>query len=844
LAQIAGSGDALVARVNARELPVEIGLQAAALRECLAEETARHLAARLLGVDRLSGVTQMGLGVGGLFVSGLAAAVGFLVTGVAVGALGRAWDDSPAGLDGAVARAARAVAAMSARAPAVVIIDGADCLDHDLAVTLVENLVARSSGHILAVVAVNLDSKLKSALLERSRMGITEGLVHLADTDPDMGFEARLALVRELLPGLPGAAARRVARGTATFSEVFAVSSSPGLADVSPSQDEAPILVVVDALLAARLPVPIPSPEAVVIAWAGGLLSARQAGLALDVLHEQRADSADPDVLRWESLERLESPASPRLTLQVAALGVAQRQAMAAELLKEALAAVCDMERSLVERVAAAQAVHRVRSDLANQSRLPRLQRELIAGLEAIGDPGSAFEVVAAALDEWAGGCTDDRDWLAAAALRLSPLTPERFLPPEAAQLVDEAVASGSASGLEARIWAAASLLTDSSQREAALTLVDQASADLDRYADALAGAGTRWRLLLAFHAGRSGYPAAAEQTLAPMLNCGDPGKEDPARAVLHAVRGPGADTRLQNVLLEQELAALTPSADDERIRIRHVLAANHSALGEYHQALTNGRHELSLRKRIYSPEHPETLAIRGQIAVWTAECGDQELALRLAKAVLVDEQRVLGPRHLGTLGTRNNIAAWTGYTGEPAKALNLFKALHRDEKLLLGPRHRQTLRTRNNVAYWTGQCGDRKRALDLFKALLFDLETALGPDHPDTLATRDNIANGTGERGNPSGALSLLKALLPDKERVLGPHHPDTLITRSHIAYWTTECGDQAEALQLYLSLLADESRVLGPRHPSTRTTRNNVKLLTHTEDDLTASDPSGQWK
>lgn len=218
----------LVARVNGRELPVEIGLQAAALRECLADEAARHRAAERLGVDRLSGVTQMGLGVGGLFVSGLAAAVGFLVTGVAVGALGRAWDDSPAGLDGAVARAARAVAALSTGLPVVVIVNNADCLDHDLAVTLVENLVARSSGHVLAVVAVNPYSKLKSALLGRSRMGITEGLVHLADTDPDMGFESRLGLVRELLPGLPGAAARRVARARRRLARCSRFPHRPG----------------------------------------------------------------------------------------------------------------------------------------------------------------------------------------------------------------------------------------------------------------------------------------------------------------------------------------------------------------------------------------------------------------------------------------------------------------------------------------------------------------------------------------------------------------------------------------------------------------------------------------
>ena len=131
LAEAAGADDApvtLIARINGRELPEKklVGAQAAALRDYLAEAATRHPVAELLGLDRLGGITQMGVGVGALFVSGLGAAVGFLVAGVAVAAAGKAWDDSPAGQDGAVARTARAVAETSVRVPAVVIVDDAD----------------------------------------------------------------------------------------------------------------------------------------------------------------------------------------------------------------------------------------------------------------------------------------------------------------------------------------------------------------------------------------------------------------------------------------------------------------------------------------------------------------------------------------------------------------------------------------------------------------------------------------------------------------------------------------------------------------------------------------------
>src|SRR6185437_13503092 len=136
------------------------------------------------------------------------------------------------------------------------------------------------------------------------------------------------------------------------------------------------------------------------------------------------------------------------------------------------------------------------------------------------------------------------------------------------------------------------------------------AAAALDEHSAALGPAADQWRLLLASHAGRAGYPALIGRLLAPLLNSGDGQREDAARAVLYAGAGPGADTRLQNIVLKAELAALPPDADDDRLRIHHALAANHNALGQYRQALTHGQHELTLRTTIQSPGHPGTLAV------------------------------------------------------------------------------------------------------------------------------------------------------------------------------------------------------------------------------------------
>jgi hypothetical protein len=425
---------------------------------------------------------------------------------------------------------------------------------------------------------------------------------------------------------------------------VFAVASAPRLAEITAGQDqdEARLLAVTDEIISARLQQPDPSPEAVITAWAGGLLHARQTARALGVLGLPQAADGDPDVLRTGNLERVTDPASPRLAGQVTALAVRDRQAMAAALLQEALRIAADPGCGLVERMAAAQAAHLVRGDLADRGALPGAQREL-----------------AAALDE---------------------------------------------------------------------------------HAAALGPAAGQWRLLLAFHVGRAGHPALAGRLLAPLLNSGEVQREDAARAVLYACAGPGADARLQNIVLEAELAALPPDAGDDRLRIHHALAANHDALGEYRHALTHGQHELALRTTIQSPDNPGALVTRGNIAYLTGRCGDAAGALRLARELLPDLERVLGPDHPDTLGTRGNIASWTGECGDPAGALRLFRELLPDHERVLGPAHPDTLTTRNNIAYWTGQAGDAAAARDQFAALLPDQERVSGPDHPTTLTARDNI--------------------------------------------------------------------------------------------------------
>src|SRR5262249_11787496 len=145
--------------------------------------------------------------------------------------------------------------------------------------------------------------------------------------------------------------------------------------------------------------------------WAGGALHASQADRALRVLGAGRS-GPDPRVRRTGSLARLAGPADARVTGQVAVLPAAARRELAAPGLGEASRLAADPGAGLLDRVIARQAAHHVRGDLPDRTGLAELQLGLVRGLEALGDPGAAYQVAAAAvaeLDTLPPGARDDR---------------------------------------------------------------------------------------------------------------------------------------------------------------------------------------------------------------------------------------------------------------------------------------------------------------------------------------------------------------------------------------------------------------------------------------------------
>ena len=226
----------------------------------------------------------------------------------------------------------------------------------------------------------------------------------------------------------------------------------------------------------------------------------------------------------------------------------------------------------------------------------------------------------------------------------------------------------------------------------------------------------------------------------------------------------------------------------------------------------------------VLGPDHPDTLAVRNNLASAYKSAGRLAEAIELFKQVLAERERMLEADHPDTLTVRNNLASAYGDVGRFGEAIELFKQVLAERERVLGADHPDTLITRNNLAGAYRSVGRFGEAVELFEQVLAERERLLGPDHPDTLNTRNNLAGAYDSVGRFGEAIELFERVLADRVRVLGPDTPDTLNTRSDLAGAYHSAGRFGEAVELFEQVLAERERVLGPDHPDTLNTRNSL--------------------
>ena len=169
---------------------------------------------------------------------------------------------------------------------------------------------------------------------------------------------------------------------------------------------------------------------------------------------------------------------------------------------------------------------------------------------------------------------------------------------------------------------------------------------------------------------------------------------------------------------------------------------------------------------------------------------GSSRPALDLATRTVSLSTGLLGPEHPDTLAARGNLAFSYRVAGRTGEAIAIEEQVAADRERLLGPEHPDTLAARGNLAFSYRVAGRTGEAIAIEEQVAADRERLLGPEHPDTLAARGNLAFSYRVAGRTGEAIAIEEQVAADRERLLGPEHPHTLNARANLAASYRQAG------------------------------------------------------
>ncbi|MEY9859305.1 DNA-binding SARP family transcriptional activator [Catenulispora sp. GAS73] len=306
----------------------------------------------------------------------------------------------------------------------------------------------------------------------------------------------------------------------------------------------------------------------------------------------------------------------------------------------------------------------------------------------------------------------------------------------------------------------------------------------------------------------------------------------DVARASAHAILEiwPAADVE-EGQLLRANAMALQdnwPAAIWDPARgIHPVMMRTIDSLGhtvQLSEAIRLCRRLTSQAVDFFGREHPDTLALRNQLAVWLGDAGEAQEAITSLASLASDTAAALGRDHPMSISVRRNLGYQWGQAGFPAKAVAELGIVLEDQRRVLDPEDRAIAGTRAQLVFWRSKTGDTSTAIGELEDLVAQAVRQLGADHPETFELRGQLA-----LFRPDIALSAreMQQVLDDMRLALGAGHRDVSVLRLNTAMRQREAGDLTTAAAALQGLLTDRIKSHGPYHRDTAATRHGLSRV-----------------
>jgi tetratricopeptide (TPR) repeat protein len=225
------------------------------------------------------------------------------------------------------------------------------------------------------------------------------------------------------------------------------------------------------------------------------------------------------------------------------------------------------------------------------------------------------------------------------------------------------------------------------------------------------------------------------------------------------------------------------------------ILGNCYADVGRNDEALKLREEVLTLDRKTFGPERPQTLSAMHNLAISYAAAGRNDEALKLQEQAVALNRKVNGPENPGALSGLHNLANYYFDAGRESEALKLREEVLTLDRKVLGPEHPETLGAMYNLAVAYDSAVRTNEALKLREELLALDRKVKGKEHPDTLRTMDYLAEAHQRAGRWGEALKLNEELLALKRKALSPDNPDTLTTMIRLIIDYYEVGQPADA-------------------------------------------------
>ena len=297
--------------------------------------------------------------------------------------------------------------------------------------------------------------------------------------------------------------------------------------------------------------------------------------------------------------------------------------------------------------------------------------------------------------------------------------------------------------------------------------------------------------------------------------------------------------------------------------------------LGLYDEALPLLDSSLALRRRVFTPPHPDlaeglhALAegltstgdfeqadslLREAIAMWRLLPNADELLAQnlvflallqkiqgaytaadsLYREALALQRKIFGNEHEDLAVTLNNLATLRVEEGRYAAADSLYQQALVMQRSLLGPVHSDYAATLNNLAGLRESQGLYPEADSLYSAALGIYLHLMGEEHPTVATAYNNLGWFRHQQGRYETAEELLRKALTIKRKLLGADHPSMAIAYYNLAALLHDKDDYAAAESLYRQTLAIDRKVYGEAHQEIVTDLTKLAGLLHDKGDL----------